>query len=243
MKTYSEIAFIAAALAFAGCVPKPTPEAQAAPALTAAAPAPATAPESASPPRPGCPQNFAAFDDNGDQRVSRQEFLERPHAHPDPEAIFQARDGDADGSLTSDEFCSGWHGPTAAGPGRGPAGSAGMGRGGCPGPGTGPCAGPGMAMDPGAGPGMAMGPGAGRGMGRGPGGGPHCEAHFARFDANADGNVSEAEFAALPHPHGAPQALFAARDQNHDGLLTKTEFCVPWSPPDPPTAPHPPGPK
>lgn len=84
-----------------------------------------------------------------------------------------------------------------------------------------------MGMGPGAGPGMGMGPGMGRG------GGPRCEAHFSRFDANADGNVSEAEFAALPHPHGDADAIFAARDQNHDGLLTKTEFCAPWTPPTP----------
>lgn len=235
MKTYSAIAFIAAALAFAGCSPKPTPEAQTAseptapaPAPAAPAPAPAPVPEGAAP-RPGCAQNFAAFDANGDQHVSRQEFLERPHAHPDPDAVFAARDRDADGSLTSDEFCSGWRGPTAAGPGRGPAGGPAMGRRDCAGPGTGPCAEPGMGMGRGAGPGM--------GMGRG--GGPRCEAHFARFDTNADGNVSEAEFSALPHPHGEPQAIFAARDQNHDGLLTKTEFCAPWSPPPPS---HPPSP-
>ena len=241
MKTYSTIAFIAAALAFAGCSPKPTPEAQAAPASTSAAPAPAapapaeaTAPEGVAPPRPGCAQNFAAFDANADQRVSRQEFLERPHANPDPDAVFAARDRDADGSLTSDEFCSGWRGPTAAGPGRGPAG-AGMGKGGCAGPGTGPCAEPGMGMGPGAGPGMGMGPGAG--PGRGMGGGPRCEAHFSRFDSNSDGNVSEAEFTALPHPRGDAKAIFTARDQNHDGLLTKTEFCTPWTPPPPAPSP------
>lgn len=234
MKTYSEIAFIAVALAFAGCSPKPPPEAQAAPAPTAAAPAPATAPEGVAPPRHGCAQNFAAFDANGDQHLSRQEFLERPHAHPDPDAVFDARDSDADGSLTSDEFCSGWRGPTAAGPGTGPAGGAATGKRGCAGPGTRPCAEPGIGMGPG--PGMGTGRGAGRGMGMGRGG-PRCEAHFVRFDANADGNVSEAEFAALPHPHGDPQAIFAVRDQDHDGLLTKTEFCAPWSPPPPSSPP------
>jgi Ca2+-binding EF-hand superfamily protein len=231
MKPYSEIAFIAAALAFAGCSPKPTPEAQAAPAPTAAAPAPATGPDGAAPPRPGCAQNFTAFDANGDQHVSRQEFLERPHAHPDPDAIFDSRDRDVDGSLTSDEFCASWHGRMAAGPGGGPAGGAGMARGGCAGPGTGPCAGPGMGMGPGAGPPM--------GMGRG--GGPRCEAHFSRFDANADGRVSDAEFAALPHPHGDATVVFAARDQDHDGLLTTAEFCAPWSSPpasNPPAAPR-----
>jgi Ca2+-binding EF-hand superfamily protein len=231
MTTLSKIAFTAAALAFGACSPKPTPEANTAPPSTAAAP------ESAAPPRAGCAQNFAAFDANRDERVSRQEFLERPHAQPDPEAIFQARDGDADGSLTSEEFCSGWRGPAAAGGPRGGPGGAGMGLGACGGPGKGPCAEPGMGMGPGAGPGMGMGRGAGPGMGMGRGGGPRCEAHFARFDTDGDGNVSAAEFAALPHPHGDAQAIFAARDQNQDGQLTKAEFCASWSPPSAPTSP------
>ena len=77
---------------------------------------------------------------------------------------------------------------------------------------------------------MGMGPGAGMGPGMGRGG-ARCEVHFGRFDSNADGNVSEEEFAAAPHAHGDAHSLFAARDQNHDGLLAKTEFCAPWSPP------------
>jgi Ca2+-binding EF-hand superfamily protein len=242
MKTQTQLVFFAAALAFGGCSPKPTPEASTPPTAAAAhePAAPAAVPEAASP-RPGCAQNFAAFDANGDQRLSRQEFLERPHAQPDPEAIFHARDSDADGSLTSDEFCSGWRGPTARGvPGRGPAGGGpAMGSGACAGPGTGPCAGPGMGMAPG-GPGMGRGPGSGPGMGGGRGGGSRCEAHFARFDTNGDANISEEEFTALPHPHGDAHAIFSARDQNHDGLLTTAEFCAVWSlpnPPDPSPAP------
>lgn len=205
------MAFITAALALAGCSPKPTQEAQvAASSEEAATPsaAPPPAPQAkVGAPRPGCAQNFAGFDANGDQGVTLQELLAQPHAHPDPEAVFRARDGDADGSLTADEFCSGWRGPTTAGQG----------------PGSG-------AGTAGAGPGMGMGPGAGmgRGMGAGPGGGPRCEAHFARFDADGDANVTEAELAALPHPHGDAHAIFVARDQNRDGLLTKTEFCAPW---------------
>jgi len=58
-----------------------------------------------------------------------------------------------------------------------------------------------------------------------------CEAHFERFDSNADGSVSLEEFTALPHPHADPQAVFAARDGNHDGQLSRDEFCAPWSPP------------
>jgi hypothetical protein len=240
MKTQIERALLAAALAFGGCSPKPTPEATA-PPTAAPAPelaAPEVAPATAAPQRPGCAQNFAAFDANGDQRLSRQEFLDRPHAQPDPEAIFRARDGDADGSLTSDEFCSGWHGPTArGGPGSSAGGGAALGPRGCAEPGTGPCAGPGMGMAPGAGPGMGMGPRGAPGMGGGRRGGPRCDAHFAQFDASGDANISEAEFTALPHPHGDAHAIFTARDQNHDGLLTKEEFCAPWSPPSPPPAP------
>jgi hypothetical protein len=74
-------------------------------------------------------------------------------------------------------------------------------------------------------------------MGMGRGGGPRCETHFTRFDTDADGNVSQAEFTALPHPHGDAQAIFAARDQNRDGLLTQAEFCASWSLPNPPPAP------
>jgi hypothetical protein len=229
MKTYSNIAFIAAALACAGCSAKSTPGAQAAPPPTADAPAAAS--DAASPPRPGCAQTFVAFDANGDQRLSRQEFLDRPHAQPDPEAIFQARDGDADGSLTSDEFCSGWRGSTARGrPGGGPAGGGGaLGPGGCAEPGTGPCAGPRMGIAPGVAPGMGRGPSRG--------GGRRCEAHFARFDTNGDANISDAEFTALPHPHGDAHAIFSTRDQNDDGLLTKAEFCAPWRAPSPPNPP------
>jgi Ca2+-binding EF-hand superfamily protein len=201
------------------------PAQRATPAPTAAsAPAPASAPSAPASARPGCAQNFAAFDANADGRLSREEFLARPHALPNPEGIFGARDADTDGALTSAEFCSGW------GAGGGPHMSAG--------PGIGPGAGA-RGMGPARGPGMGMGPGAmGPGMSRGRG--PHCEAHFARFDANADGNVTEAEFVALPHPHADAHDVFAARDQDHDGLLTKAEFCTLWSGPSTPAAPTPP---
>lgn len=65
----------------------------------------------------------------------------------------------------------------------------------------------------------------------------HCEVHFASFDANADGNVTELEFAALPHPRADAHEVFQARDDDHDGLLTKAEFCSPWSRPSPPGPP------
>jgi hypothetical protein len=58
-----------------------------------------------------------------------------------------------------------------------------------------------------------------------------CDDHFARFDANADGSVTESEFTALPHPHADPRSVFASRDQDHDGKLSKQEFCAPWNPP------------
>ena len=74
-------------------------------------------------------------------------------------------------------------------------------------------------------PGMGMGPGAGKGPGMA------CEEHFERFDANSDGNVTEQEFIALPHPHAEPHSVFSVRDQDHDGQISKAEFCAPWSPP------------
>jgi Ca2+-binding EF-hand superfamily protein len=66
--------------------------------------------------RPGCSENFGAFDGNGDGRVSPDEFEAAPHARPDPAAVFRDRDRDADGSLTESEFCSGWRGGAGTGP-------------------------------------------------------------------------------------------------------------------------------
>jgi Ca2+-binding EF-hand superfamily protein len=65
----------------------------------------------------------------------------------------------------------------------------------------------------------------------GPGGGMHCEEHFAHFDANSDGSITEQEFTTLPHAHADPRSVFASRDRNHDGTLSKDEFCSPWNPP------------
>lgn len=241
MTTQPSLAMASLLIALAACATQTTQDKGAAslPAAAPEAPAPTTtpapaaasspaapaAPSASAPSRPACASNFAAFDTNADERVSREEFLDRPHAHPDPESVFSARDADADGVLTSAEFCSGWHpgrGPhMSGGPGMGPAGRPGMGAGG---------------MGPARGPGMGMGPG-----GMGPmRHGPRCEAHFARFDTNADGNVTESEFAALPHPHADAREVFAARDQNHDGRLTQAEFCSPWSAPSmsaPPASP------
>jgi hypothetical protein len=204
-----------AALVAAACSPKPSQEATAAaPTQSAAAPEAAAiatpVDTSATPPapassRPGCANNFASFDSNADQRVSLEEFLARPHANPDPSAVFSARDSDGDGALTNAEFCSG------SGPGAAPPGCRGAGAGGCPG----------MAA--------SGGHGHGPGSGMGHGGGPRCEGNFTRFDANGDGKVSEQEFLALPHAQSDPRAIFTARDQNNDGQLIQAEFCAPWS--------------
>jgi hypothetical protein len=242
MTFHTSIAAGAIALAVGACTPKPSQEARA--AASSEAPAPTTsssAAETAGPaplPRRGCAQNFTEFDSNTDQRVSLDEFLAQPHAHPDPNAVFHARDGDGDGALTAAEFCSGWQANVAKGDGMEPGApnpSAGRGPGG---------RGPGASMGPGAGMrpggrehGAGMGPDArGPGAGRGPAshmGGPasHCEAHFSRFDANGDGHVTDAEFATRAHPHGDAHSIFSARDLNKDGLLTAQEFCAPWNAP------------
>ncbi|MEO8179507.1 MAG: hypothetical protein ABI895_11810 [Deltaproteobacteria bacterium] len=206
-------------LAFTACSPQPTPESPVVPAAATPAAAPPEGPAAAGDSsRPGCPIHFEAFDANSDHRVSAEEFQARPHVHPNSEAVFQSRDADRDGFLTANEFCSRWQGTTEGlhrrpGPGMGPGGDSG------PGGGMGPAGG--------MGPGGGMGPD--RGMGRG--GGWRCEEHFARFDANADGSISETEFITPPHAHADPKAVFATRDQNHDGNLSKEEFCGPSSPP------------
>jgi hypothetical protein len=121
----------------------------------------------------------------------------------------------------------------------------------------GPRVGTGLAMGMGRdkGPGMGRGPGMGGPCGgdarvpacvdggrptwgarRGhrawaPGGpiGSSCEEHFKAFDENGNGTIESQEFAAWPHAHGDANAIFAARDEDHDGVLTKDEFCGRWN--------------
>jgi Ca2+-binding EF-hand superfamily protein len=151
---------------------------------------------------PRCVDNFAAFDDNGDGRVSREEFNARPHDNPDPGGVFRSRDHDGDESLTENEFCSGWRGAS----------------------------GPADASVPGVGLGAGMGHGRGRGMGLGRPGmpmmGARCEQHFEAFDADHDGKLTRDEFAAWPHVRGDADTLFAERDRDHDGSITRAEFCA-----------------
>lgn len=154
--------------------------------------------------RPGCADSFKAFDDNGDGRVSEDEFNARPHAHPEPMAVFRGRDGDKDGTLTEVEFCSGF-------------------RGAAPAPRSG---------GPGAGQGMS-GPRHGSQMRdhRAPRGmmGARCEQHFDAFDADHDGKLTEGEFRAWPHARGDADVLFGERDVDHDGTISRGEFCSGWS--------------
>jgi len=56
---------------------------------------------------PRCADNFAAFDDNGDGRVSLEEFSAHLHDNPNLDGTFRNHDHDGDGSLTVSEFCSG----------------------------------------------------------------------------------------------------------------------------------------
>jgi Ca2+-binding EF-hand superfamily protein len=156
--------------------------------------------------RPGCGENFTAFDENGDGRVSEGEFEAQPHAHPDPIAVFRGRDRDGDGNLTEVEFCSGFRGAPARG--------------------AGPGAGQGMGPD-------GMGPRHRMPMRqhRAPGPmdrGARCEGHFDTFDADHDGKLTKDEFAAWPHRHGDSDTLFGERDLDHDGTITRDEFCSAW---------------
>lgn len=174
-----------------------------APKLTPAAGA--ITPDARATSRPGCTENFKAFDENGDSRVSKREFEAQPHAHPDPIAVFRGRDRDGDGNLTEVEFCSGFRGAPASGADSG----AGQGMG----PGMGPRRGMPMQQHGATGP-----------MDRG----ARCEGHFDAFDADHDGKLTKDEFAAWPHPHGDADMLFGERDLDHDGTITRDEFCLAW---------------
>jgi Ca2+-binding EF-hand superfamily protein len=63
--------------------------------------------------------------------------------------------------------------------------------------------------------------------------GARCEQHFDAFDADHDGNLTKAEFAAWPHVHGDPDVIFDERDRDRDGAITRAEFCAGWSAPSP----------
>lgn len=208
MKTHHHSALTVCALAFAAIAcSRQSPESRAAGGAPPLTPAAGTATAGRGPVVPQrCLGNFDAFDENGDGRVSHDEFGARPHAHPDPDALFRERDRDGDGRLTSAEFCSGFR--AAPGPGaraaspRRPGPTRGMHRGGP----------------------EHMG---GRMMG-GHMMGAHCEQHFDVFDADRDGKVSKDEFGAWPHARGDAETLFEERDTDRDGTLTREEFCSVW---------------
>jgi Ca2+-binding EF-hand superfamily protein len=59
--------------------------------------------------------------------------------------------------------------------------------------------------------------------------GARCEGHFDAFDADHDEKLSKDEFAAWPHARGDADTLFAERDLDHDGTITRNEFCSVWN--------------
>jgi Ca2+-binding EF-hand superfamily protein len=138
---------------------------------------------------PHCLGNFEAFDDDSDDRITRDEFGARPHADPDPDALFRERDRNADGSLTPEEFCSGFH-------------EGSLGR-------TVPSC---CMRRPGTAPMLNAG----------------CEEHYEAFDSGGNGKLTLDEFAAWPHARGDAATLFEERDGNHDGTITREEFCSVW---------------
>jgi Ca2+-binding EF-hand superfamily protein len=111
-------------LAGVGCSRGSAPQERSTPQMAPAAAPPAgeTQPAAQPPARPRCPEHFAVFDDNDDGFVSHDEFAARPHAYSDPDALFRARDANADERLSEREFCSGWRpgpGMRGMGPGSG----------------------------------------------------------------------------------------------------------------------------
>jgi Ca2+-binding EF-hand superfamily protein len=204
-----------AILSLAACQPSSPPQAPTAAAATSPAANGPVTPRAARA-RPKCAERFAQFDINHDERVSLEEFRAQPHARPDPEGVFKARDGDSDGALSAAEFCTG-HAPvqsTNGGHGMGPRhrmqskSSHGTG------------------AHHGMGPQHGVGGGAAGGEGCDACRGASCEPRFEQLDANADGALTEAELAAHPHRHATAAELLAARDANHDSKLTKEEFCA-----------------
>jgi Ca2+-binding EF-hand superfamily protein len=58
-----------------------------------------------------------------------------------------------------------------------------------------------------------------------------CGDHFAAFDSNGDGKLNLTEFSAWPHIQGDSRLVFAARDLDRNGVITRAEFCSAWSMP------------
>lgn len=61
-------------------------------------------------PRMMCQDHFTSLDTNKDGKVDEAEFAAIEHRRGTPEEIFKARDTNADGLLTMEEFCSGGYG-------------------------------------------------------------------------------------------------------------------------------------
>ncbi len=60
-----------------------------------------------------------------------------------------------------------------------------------------------------------------------PGRGMRCLERFVELDTDNDGNVTLAEFMAVPHPKGEDyaKAMFSLKDTDEDKVLTRKEFC------------------
>jgi hypothetical protein len=98
---YRSLAGLAFVL-FIGCSRDVTPAPEGpTPALT-----PASRPLRPPPDRPFCTERFELLDDDGDDRVSPEEFETHAHPYPGPEVLFHNRDIDGDGFLSEAEFCS-----------------------------------------------------------------------------------------------------------------------------------------
>jgi Ca2+-binding EF-hand superfamily protein len=61
--------------------------------------------------------------------------------------------------------------------------------------------------------------------------GASCSDHYAAYDTNSDGSVTIEEFSAWPHIQGDSRLIFAARDRNNNGVISRAEFCSAWSAP------------